>query len=122
MPDGVEIEHWGFDDGSDTKPLPSPQIRVMEGEVAQVTLTTGKRVHTIHHHGIEPDPFNDGVGHSTCCLVRSTRNACCASKAAASGWGVVNTVTSPAGSRRHSSQRYDWMPPILGGKSLVTSR
>ena len=42
MPDGVEIQHWGFDDGSDTKPLPSPQIRVMEGEVAQVKLTTGK--------------------------------------------------------------------------------
>ena len=65
MPDGVEIEHWGYDDGTDTKPLPSPQIRVLEGEVAQVTLTTGKKVHTIHHHGIEPDPFNDGVGHTS---------------------------------------------------------
>jgi FtsP/CotA-like multicopper oxidase with cupredoxin domain len=65
MPDGVEIEHWGFDDGTDSKPLPSPQIRLTEGDVAQVTLTTGKKVHTIHHHGIEPDPFNDGVGHTS---------------------------------------------------------
>jgi len=64
MPDGVEIEHWGFTD-NDSKPLPSPQIRLMEGEIAQVKLTTGKKVHTIHHHGIEPDPFNDGVGHTS---------------------------------------------------------
>jgi FtsP/CotA-like multicopper oxidase with cupredoxin domain len=65
MPDGVEIRHWGFDDGTDSKPLPSPQIRLTEGDIAQVTLTTGKKVHTIHHHGIEPDPFNDGVGHTS---------------------------------------------------------
>jgi len=66
MPDGVEIEHWGFDDGnSDNRHIPSPQIRLMEGEVAQVKLTTGKKVHTIHHHGIEPDPMNDGVGHTS---------------------------------------------------------
>jgi FtsP/CotA-like multicopper oxidase with cupredoxin domain len=65
MPDGTQVEFWGFDDGTGGKPFPSPQIRVMEGEVAQVTLTTGKRVHTIHHHGIEPDPYNDGVGHTS---------------------------------------------------------
>src|SRR5262245_65982944 len=65
MPDGVEIQHWGYSDETGLKHLPSPQIRVLEGEVAQVTLTTGKRVHTIHHHGIEPDPFNDGVGHTS---------------------------------------------------------
>jgi FtsP/CotA-like multicopper oxidase with cupredoxin domain len=65
MPDGVEIQHWGYSDETGSKLLPSPQIRVIEGEVAQVTLTTGKKVHTIHHHGIEPDPFNDGVGHTS---------------------------------------------------------
>src|SRR5206468_5514192 len=32
------------------------------------------------------------------------------------------TVVSGPGKRRHSSHRYDWMPPTLGGKSLVTSR
>jgi FtsP/CotA-like multicopper oxidase with cupredoxin domain len=65
MPDGVEIGHWGFSDESGQRRLPSPQIRVLEGEVAQVRLSTGKKVHTIHHHGIEPDPFNDGVGHTS---------------------------------------------------------
>jgi FtsP/CotA-like multicopper oxidase with cupredoxin domain len=65
MPDGVEVQVWGFADEKDGKPFPSPQIRLMEGELAQVKLNTGKRVHTIHHHGIEPDPFNDGVGHTS---------------------------------------------------------
>ena len=50
------------------------------------------------------------------------RNACSRSNRSASAYGLVSTVTSPAGSRRHSSHRYDWMPPILGGKSLVTRR
>jgi FtsP/CotA-like multicopper oxidase with cupredoxin domain len=65
MPDGVRIQHWGFSDETDRKLLPSPQIRVMEGEIAQVKLSTSLKVHTIHHHGIEPDPFNDGVGHTS---------------------------------------------------------
>ena len=30
--------------------------------------------------------------------------------------GVVSTVTSSGGSRRHSSHRYDWMPADLGGE------
>jgi FtsP/CotA-like multicopper oxidase with cupredoxin domain len=65
MPDGVRITHWGFSDETGRRLLPSPQIRVMEGEIAQVKLNTSLKVHTIHHHGIEPDPFNDGVGHTS---------------------------------------------------------
>jgi len=65
MPDGNTVEFWGFADETGRKGLPSPQIRLMEGEVAQVALKAGKRVHTIHHHGIEPEPFNDGVGHTS---------------------------------------------------------
>lgn len=65
MPDGTTVEFWGFADETGRKGLPSPQIRVLEGEVAQVALKAGKKVHTIHHHGIEPDPFNDGVGHTS---------------------------------------------------------
>src|SRR6185436_13119666 len=38
----------------------------------------------------------------------------------APGYAVVSTWVESDGSRRHSSYRYDWMPPTLGGKSLVT--
>src|SRR5436190_8639470 len=63
-----------------------------------------------------------GVGHSTVPGTRSTRNGWAASKAGASGWAVVRTANVSGGRRRHNSQRYVWMPPTLGGKSLVTSR
>jgi FtsP/CotA-like multicopper oxidase with cupredoxin domain len=65
MPDGTEVEFWAFEDETSGRHLPSPQIRVKERELAQVTLKPSKKVHTIHHHGIEPDPFNDGVGHTS---------------------------------------------------------
>ena len=51
----------------------------------------------------------------------SMRNAWSRSHAAASGKAVVSTVVSAGGSRRHSSYRYDWIPPCFGGKSFVTN-
>ena len=54
------------------------------------------------------------------CARRGTAGA--RSQSGAPAYGVVSTATSSGGSRRHSSHRYDWMPPSLGGKSLVTSR
>ena len=46
-----------------------------------------------------------------------------ASKAAASGCDdAVSTANDDGSSRRHSSHRYAWIPPTLGGKSLVTRR
>ena len=63
-----------------------------------------------------------GCGSSTGSRVRSMRNRCSASHAAAPSYGVVSTAKSAGSSRRHSSQSRVWMPPILGGKSLVTSR
>lgn len=65
MPDGVPIKHWGFEDESGVRGLPSPTIRVAGGDLVQVRLEARTRQHTIHHHGIEPDMDNDGVGHSS---------------------------------------------------------
>ncbi|TMM02461.1 MAG: hypothetical protein E6G10_10160 [Actinobacteria bacterium] len=65
MPDGVEIRHWGFEDENGVKTLPSPPIRVMGGDLVQVDLGSSKNRHTIHHHGLEPDMDNDGVGHTS---------------------------------------------------------
>lgn len=42
--------------------FPSPLVRVRAGQTVHATVTTSKRVHTIHWHGIEPTPLNDGVG------------------------------------------------------------
>src|SRR6266487_6447465 len=61
-----------------------------------------------------------GAGSSTRWRVRSMLNGCAASQSAAPGYGVVSTCVSSGGRRRQSSYRYDWMPPILGGKSFVT--
>ena len=64
-PDGRRIRYWSFDDGSGRRRLTSPLIRVTEGDIVHVTVKSSKRVHTIHHHGIEPEPINDGVGHTS---------------------------------------------------------
>lgn len=65
MPDGAVVDYWGFEDDTSGRHFPAPLIRATEGEVVHVTMSASKRVHTIHHHGIEPEPVNDGVGHTS---------------------------------------------------------
>jgi FtsP/CotA-like multicopper oxidase with cupredoxin domain len=65
FPDGSEHEVWGFEADKRGRQLPASTLRLTEGQIFHGTVKPGKRVHTIHWHGIEPDPRNDGVGHTS---------------------------------------------------------
>lgn len=65
LPNGPEIEFWSFEHGKSGRGLPGPLVRLTEGQLFHGTIKPSKRVHTIHWHGIEPDPRNDGVGHTS---------------------------------------------------------
>lgn len=63
MPDGKSVAMWVIQEPGQPPTFPGAAIRVREGQIAH-TITNGKKHrHTLHHHGIEPTPFNDGVGH-----------------------------------------------------------
>jgi FtsP/CotA-like multicopper oxidase with cupredoxin domain len=69
MDDGNTVNMWGFTGsgggmmgGSGT--FPSPAMRITEGTIVHTNLNVGMMwMHTIHHHGIEPEYHSDGVGH-----------------------------------------------------------
>ena len=65
FPDGLDLEIWTFEDASGARGFPAPLTRAREDQVVHVKLEPGKKVHTIHHHGIEPEPRNDGVAHTS---------------------------------------------------------
>ncbi|SDL78447.1 Multicopper oxidase [Geoalkalibacter ferrihydriticus] len=61
------IRVWSFRDDEDLLPdrWPAPTIRVREGDIVHTRMSNSHGPHSIHHHGIEPTPVNDGVGHLT---------------------------------------------------------
>ena len=59
--DGNEVEYWSFKDPDADKPFPATPLRVRQGQLVHNTLHPAINVHTIHHHGIEPSTYNDGV-------------------------------------------------------------
>ena len=65
LPDGPVLEFWSFEHGKSGRGLPGPLLRLTEGQMFHGTIKPSKKVHTVHWHGIEPDPRNDGVGHTS---------------------------------------------------------
>ncbi|MGZ5405698.1 MAG: multicopper oxidase domain-containing protein, partial [Nocardioides sp.] len=65
FPDGAEHLMWCFENQTSGRRFPAPLIRATEGEIVHLLLRPSKRAHTIHLHGMEPDPRNDGVGHTS---------------------------------------------------------
>jgi FtsP/CotA-like multicopper oxidase with cupredoxin domain len=65
FPDRSEHEVWSFETDNSGRGLPGPLVRLTEGQLFHATVKPSKKVHTIHWHGIEPDPRNDGVGHTS---------------------------------------------------------
>jgi len=63
--DGVEVEMWSFETDNQREQFPGPLARVREGQIFQAHFKPSKGNHPIHWHGLEPDPRNDGVGHTS---------------------------------------------------------
>ncbi len=64
-PGGDKVKMWIIADPDDEKGgevFPSKRIRVTEDEVIHAEVSASGNTHTIHWHGIEPSPMNDGVG------------------------------------------------------------
>lgn len=66
LPNGEKVDLWIIEDPDDIegqrRVFPSKTIRIRQNEVVQATVGNKTKTHTIHWHGIEPTPVNDGVG------------------------------------------------------------
>lgn len=65
FPDGAEFEMWVFDSDASGRGFPGPTLRPREDQIFHATVEPSMGPHTIHWHGMEPDPRNDGVGHTS---------------------------------------------------------
>ncbi len=63
--DGVKHDIMSFDADDGDRAFPAPLLRVNEGEIFHARVHPRKGPHTVHWHGLEPDPRNDGVGHTS---------------------------------------------------------
>ncbi|MBI2858793.1 MAG: multicopper oxidase domain-containing protein [Chloroflexi bacterium] len=62
---GGRVRMWILEDPRDSdngRTFPSPLIRTVEGDVVHARVASLSNTHTVHWHGIEPSPMNDGVG------------------------------------------------------------
>jgi hypothetical protein len=59
-----DVDVWLIED-PDGASFPAKAIRVPVGTVVHAPVGASFNSHTIHWHGIEPTPMNDGVGHTS---------------------------------------------------------
>lgn len=57
-----KLKMWVIRKDGGTPVFPSPAIRVRAGQVVHARVGAKGGAHTVHWHGIEPSPMNDGVG------------------------------------------------------------
>ncbi len=66
---GNSLRLWLIADPNDSSSngatFPAKTIRTKKGDVVWVDTGFSFNTHTIHWHGIEPTPMNDGVGHTS---------------------------------------------------------
>jgi len=64
FPDGEKLDMWIIRDRDAEvgDSFPSPAVRTVEGDIVHALVHNATNTHTIHWHGIEPTPANDGVG------------------------------------------------------------
>jgi len=66
--DGGRVRMWIIEDPDDKvngRTFPSAPIRVPLNALVNADVNCKGGTHTIHWHGIEPTPMNDGVGHTS---------------------------------------------------------